>query len=978
MFHEAPIARCLRLAFIGGLVGVTLASLPAAAQNVQQGERVEVTGSNIRRVQSETASPVQTITRDEIERSGRSSIADLLQTLTVDNAGSVPKSFGNGFASGGSGISLRGLGVGATLVLLNGRRVAPYALADDGTKTFTDLNLIPIEAVDRVEILKDGGSSVYGSDAIAGVVNIILRREFTGLVAKVSVGQSLEYGDGRDTRASITGGFGNLDTDRFNILGNFEYNKREPIQLSNRTDRGYVGRTDLRSDGFQSGDTFFGPVGNGFIGFPNNPAGTRSTVSSSVIGNVRNLSGPNAYYSRDDLSAGTGFTRTFPGAACSNFTSNPQLPGVANPFGGCITDNSQNYTQVLPKEESFNFFARGSFKITDDITAYAEGNYFDTRNRTQTTPSAVNDGGRASPNGAFLVTNGDMAADHPDNPYFGSRARLRYVATDVGPRTGSTDSRFSRFLVGVRGSVAGWDFDTGALYSRNQLTSTRGGFIQADVLQALLEPNRLIVGSTTITNAQRAAANSAAYRALPPGTFYRIGENAGLNSPAVYAALAPKISAEGEAVTASADVKVSRELFNLPGGPLGIAFGAEFRHESNSLTPVTGTERANVIGLGYSAYDLSRNVTAGFAEIVAPVIKQVELSAAGRYDHYSDAGNSFTPKLGIKVTPIQMLAVRGTFQRGFRAPNAPEAGGGTAAFSTSADPVRCALGVTAACASGSVAIVSAGNPDLQPEKSKTYTAGFVLDPTSTTSISADYFKIIRKNEIKAGVGTNESYVLAGNVTRDPNTTQPGVVGDPGALVAILQPYQNAARTIVRGVDLDIRQDVPLGSSYGKLTFGANWTHLFQYAVVDNDGNLIEYAGTHGDCNVSNCIGTVQDRATGSVAYTLGGFSVTALANFRASIDNKETKTDTACEHSFMNQTNPTDIPSGCKIGSFTTIDLNARWQITRNWQVFGTVQNLFDKKPPLDPTTYGAVHYNPLDYSGAVGRFFYAGARYTY
>ena len=266
MFNEAPIARCLRLAFIGGLVGVTFASLPAAAQTVQQGERVEVTGSNIRRVQSETASPVLTITREDIEKSGRSSIADLLQTLTVDNAGSVPKTFGNGFASGGSGISLRGLGAGATLVLLNGRRVAPYALADDGTKTFTDLNLIPIEAVERVEILKDGGSSVYGSDAIAGVVNIILRKEFNGIVIKGSVGQSLEYGDGRDTRTSITGGFGNLDTDRFNVIGNFEYNKREPIYYSNRTDRGNLGKTDLRADGFQSGDTFFGPVGNGFIG----------------------------------------------------------------------------------------------------------------------------------------------------------------------------------------------------------------------------------------------------------------------------------------------------------------------------------------------------------------------------------------------------------------------------------------------------------------------------------------------------------------------------------------------------------------------------------------------------------------------------------------------------------------------------------------------------------------------------------------
>lgn len=983
MFNEVPIVRALRLAFIGGLTGVTLVTsaiaqtTSASGPTVQQGERIEVTGSNIRRVQSETASPVQTLTRQDIERSGKSSVAELLQTLAVDNAGSVPKSFGNGFASGGSGISLRGLGAGATLVLLNGRRVAPYALADDGTKTFTDLNLIPIEAVERVEILKDGGSAVYGSDAIAGVVNIILRKEFQGLVLKGSIGQSLKYGDGRDTRLGITGGFGNLDADGYNVLANFEYNKKEPIYLSNRTDRGYVGYTDLRQEGFTGGDGNFGSAGTGAIGSA--VPGVRTAAGRSIIGNVRNPT-TLSYYSRDDLGAGTGFTRQFPGARCANFTSHtPQ-----DPNGGCVIDASQQYTQVLPKSEEFNIFARGSLKITNDINAYAEVNYYEDRARSFTTPSNADDAGRASPTGAFLVTPGDLAANHPDNPYFGSVARLRYLTTDVGPRRTANDSHFSRFLVGLRGTVAGWDFDTGALYSRNQLTSTRSGFLQADVLQALLNPTGLIAGSTTVTNAQRAAANSAAYAALPAGTFYRIGENAGLNSPALYNALTPNISSRGESVTALADFKVSRELWTLPGGALGVAAGTEFRHESNTLTPVTGTERANIIGLGYSAYDLSRNVTAAFAEVVAPVIKQVELTAAARYDHYSDFGNAFTPKAGIKITPIQQIAIRGTFQRGFRAPNAPEAGGGTSAFSTSSDPVRCAAALAAGltptqfapCSTGNVAIVSSGNPNLQPEHSKVFTGGFVLDPTPTTTISADYFKIIRKNEIKAGIGSNESYVLAGNVTRDPTNVDPRVPGDPGTLVSILQPYTNANRTIVRGLDVDARQDVPLGA-WGKLSFGAQWTHLFQYAVVDAQGNLIEYAGTHGDCNVSNCIGTVQDRINAAITYSMANWSVSMIGNYRASIDNKTDKNAAACA-TFKGGSTGQPSPEGCRVGSFTTFDLTSRWQINRNWEVNGSIQNLFDRKPPFDPLTYGAVEYNPLDYMGAVGRFFQVGARYKF
>ena len=141
-------------------------------------DRIEVTGSNIPRTSTETASPVQVISRQEIDRTGKATVAEYLQTLTSDGAGSVPKTFGNGFAGGGAGVSLRGLGAGSTLVLLNGRRIAPYGLADDGQKVFTDLSTIPMEAVERVEVLKDGASAIYGSDAIAGVVNIILRQRF--------------------------------------------------------------------------------------------------------------------------------------------------------------------------------------------------------------------------------------------------------------------------------------------------------------------------------------------------------------------------------------------------------------------------------------------------------------------------------------------------------------------------------------------------------------------------------------------------------------------------------------------------------------------------------------------------------------------------------------------------------------------------------------------------------------------------------
>ncbi len=168
------------------LVGAVASTSAFAQEKATNLDRITVTGSNIPRTNTETPSPVQVVTRQEIDRTGKTTVAEYLQTLTADGSGSIPKTFGNGFAGGGAGISLRGLGAGSTLVLLNGRRMATYGLADDGQKVFTDLSTIPLDAVERVEVLKDGASAIYGSDAIAGVVNIILRSDFQGAILRGS------------------------------------------------------------------------------------------------------------------------------------------------------------------------------------------------------------------------------------------------------------------------------------------------------------------------------------------------------------------------------------------------------------------------------------------------------------------------------------------------------------------------------------------------------------------------------------------------------------------------------------------------------------------------------------------------------------------------------------------------------------------------------------------------------------------------
>lgn len=950
---ETVMSRCMRCLFAGGgAAGVVLLALPAHAQvppqQTAQPTRVEVTGSRIRRAEAETASSVLTLNRADIERSGKTSVAELLQTLAVDNQGSVPTTFGGGFAAGASGISLRGLGAASTLVLLNGRRVAPYGLADDGQKVFSDLNIIPTDAVERVEILKDGASAIYGSDAIAGVVNVILRRDFQGTTVRGSLGTSEEF-DGNDGLLAITHGMGSLDTDKYNVLLNLEYKRHGDIWYRDRAERDHIGRADLRNYGFSAQQAL---GGTGAIT-------TRNAAGNAINGNVRNPFTLN-YYNRGNP-AGVGFTRTFPGAACGNFTSHPQ----GDPGGGCLIDAAQQYNQVQPQQENLTFFGRAAMQLRPEIEAYGELNLYTSKSDSSSTPSAIS-GSVGYPGGPVSNAGVALGAAHPDNPYFGSAARLRYLAADVGARTSHIESDFVRALAGIKGSFAQWEYDSALLYSRNKVDSERNGFLQRDVTFALLNPSA--------ANVTAASANPA-YAALPPGSLWRIAENAGLNSPALYAALAPAISNDAKTSIAQIDFKASREFGQLGGGALGVALGGEYRHEKTELNPTTGTERGNIIGLGYSAYKGSRNVAALYAEVLAPVIKGLELSGALRADHFSDVGDSYTPKFGFKWTPQRTIALRGTYARGFRAPSAAENGvGGLAAFSSASDPVRCALGIEAACDPAAVAIITSPNPALEPEKSKSMNLGLIWDPLPRTSVSLDVWQIKRKNEINQE--QSDAAIAAGHVARDASTADPAIPGDPGAITAVLANYVNSAQSKVRGADLDARHSFDLGAGRGTLSFDAKWTHLFKWLRTEQDGSERDFAGTHGNCDVTNCVGTPDDRVNLRATWEMAAWRVSANVNYRAPIDNTFFKDDPdGCATHFANGA---DAPTGCKLASFTSVDLVLRWKAMPRLEVFGTVQNLFDKVAPLDPLTYGATSYNPLDYSGAVGRFFTLGARYAF
>jgi iron complex outermembrane receptor protein len=956
---ETPISRSISRLFAGGgAVGLALLALPVLAQEaaprptpapapVQETapkpiQRVEITGSNIRRSEAETASSVITLNRTDIERSGKSTVAELLQTLAVDNQGSVPTSFGNGFAAGASGISLRGLGAASTLVLLNGRRMAPYGLADDGQKQFSDLNIIPTDAVERIEVLKDGASAIYGSDAIAGVVNVILRRDYVGSTVRGQFGITGDW-DGRQINAAITSGHGSLDTDRYNVLFSLEYKKFDPIWYRDRSDRDWIGRIDLRQYGYSSTQAL---GGTGAI-IPGS-----GTAGSAINGNVRPVGSTADFVNRGSL---------VPGAACSIFTNHPQ----GDPGGGCLIDAPQIYQQLVPKQENLSFFARGTVQVTPDIQAYTELNYYISQTGTQTTPSTVS-ASVGFPGGP--VNNGvvQLGATHPDNPFFGTPARLRYLATDVGPRHSRIDGNFIRWIGGAKGSSFGWDWDSAILFSHNHINNHQRGFLQRDVAFALLDPSPANVAAARL---------NPAYAALPPGTVWRIAENAFLNSPAMYAALSPSISNEANTKMVQGDLKATREFDGIPylAGKLGLAVGVEWRHENTELKPTTGTERGNIIGLGYSAYAGNRNVFGLYGEALAPLPFNVEASLAMRWDHYTDVGDAWTPKAGLKWTPTKAFALRGTFARGFRAPSFAENGvGGLAAFSTAADPARCALGIPSACNPAPVALITSPNPNLSPEHSKNYALGIIWDPLPRTSISVDYWKIKRTDEINQE--QVDAAIAAGHVGRDP-TNVSAIPGDPGPITAVLTRYVNSAQTKVRGIDIDGRYAHRLPQEYGLATIDIKYTHMFEWLRTEQDGTSREFAGTHGNCDVTNCTGTPDNKVNLRFGWERNDWRVSLNANFRGKIDNTLFRGD-ACAITFDNGANTPN--SSCELPSFISWDLVARWKPAPQWEVFASIQNLFDKVAPLDPLTYGAQSYNPLDFEGARGRLYTLGARYTF
>ncbi|NBT09693.1 MAG: TonB-dependent receptor [Betaproteobacteria bacterium] len=929
----------------------------AAAQTVSPPERVEVTGSLIKRTDRETPSVVEVITKEDIRASGYATVEEFLKSKSYVDNSSIQDGYGTGFVSGISTYSLRGFGSQGTLVLINGRRIAPVAAVDInfGRGSLISVNALPQGAIDRVEVLKDGASAMYGSDAMAGVVNYVLKREYEG--AEISTTFSAnDRRVGPTKSANLTFGFGGLDSKGFNVFGGLEVSSRGNVLLSQLTDRGRF--ADYQSYLTTSAGSLerFSPSSvaalySNYYSVPTAYPATRTLANGEVIAG-NSSSGPLFLGSLAgcpaDRTVGKGVPTRLPGYLAST----PSMPN------GMCRYNTDNDLEYIAAQDRLNGSLRGTLALNKDWTAYADVMLSKTKTVENFSPYALtttvwtaSTAGRAVTwpliNGTFLAQSAIvLPATHPDNPTRGTAnaqpVQLLYRFEDI-PQQAISDLQSTRFTAGLMGTAGAWDIDAAVVYSKMDNSSIRTNRILSSGLTAAIGPN---------------------------GGAYRFGQ---INTPAAISTIAADATVKGSSSILSTDVRASRDLFRMPGGNAAMAVGAEFRREELSSVPDANYQKGDYIGLVANGTSGSRDSKAAFAEFRLPVMRNLEGQLAARTESYSDFGNSTTGKAGFKWDPIKStLSVRGTLASGFRAPSISQISNSyLVSFHSNQDqrvfdPIRCnssnpaspvslagatspfavrdcnVLGFSAVGAGqnpGNLPTVISANPDLKPETSRSATFGFILSPNKSVDLSLDYWQFDRYNEIRVqrGLDIMNAYIAnqsanAAYVLRDSNpaTWLPGVANS-GPILALVRQYGNFNFTSTNGLDYDLSWRL-MDEAKDRITLTWAGTRTFKY-----DQQIL--SGTEPSRYVNTAI--VQEVPKNRYNIRLEWRGETWGGWTRVNhIDAMRVSSTSTCETSTSTLYVPLRAEGLCMLGAERTLDLGANYRGIKNLVLTASVLNL--------------------------------------
>jgi iron complex outermembrane receptor protein len=911
MFQRTKICSGLLMAF---------GSLAVYAQDASQPvQRVEITGSSIKRVDAETALPVQTVNREQIDTLGVTTAEQLLTTLTANSAvGGTTTAQGAGSSTYGEATaSLRGLGANKTLVLVNGRRLANYAT--DGTAV--DINSIPLAAVERVEILKDGASGVYGSDAVAGVINFILRKDFKGVEVNAYFGTPTTKGGGKSTKGSVVLGFGDIDSDHMSLMGSLDFSHETAIYGRQRA---YARNSWLNDGTYENSATPSGAIRT------YDPSGTPGTLNSqgSALGNPLAVGG-------------------LSGSSCAANGS-----AYDTNFGTCRF-NSSPFVPLTPDVTRINASLSFHGRVNDTTDFFMEGFLSNAKTivTEQASPYSV----------SFLATDAKFQADgvnpaivlNPTNPAYQSivapyltsigedptqPVTVSYRAFDGGGRVHTDNSTLVHFATGFQGSAKGFDYD--AVYSHNTsqvAESTQAGYQNQVALVQLLSGNDsfnpFVAAQTPALAAQIAATNYV--------------------GPIINSTL----------TTNAIDLKATHDLFALSGGTATAAFGASFRKEELDLSPSAAYQSGDVSGYGGAVLPLqtSRNAHSIFAEIYAPFFKSFDADLSIRNDHYPNA-SSTNPKISLSFTPVREVKFRGSFGTGFREPSLPElyAPQAVATTATFLDPQT--------NVSGQFTQLTGGNPDLRPEKSKQFSLGIVLEPIKNLSATIDFFHIKVDHEVTTldpefivdqAFAGNSAYT--GLVTRD----------SAGNITEIVSTNLNAGGVTTSGIDVDISWKSAKSSAgvFG-VDLNGTWTH--KYAETLPDGTVQQSVGNSitADGSPLNAVANggiiFKWRHALEGNWTYGPYRLSLTQNYQSSY-NDAARADSATGTDAVH------------VKAFQTFDVQAAFAGIKNMTLRLGAKNFTNRQPPqaIMLGQYFQTGYDP-SYYDPHGRFVYGSASYKF
>ncbi len=940
---------------LGIAVGMTGVAGSAVAQedNAEQTlDRIEVTGSRIRQVDVETAQPVLSITRSDIESQGFRTVSDILQNITAAGSPTISRSqpLSSGEAAGGYYIDLRNLGANRTLILINGKRLG---ITTDGLQ---DVASIPTSIIERIDVLKDGASSVYGSDAMAGVVNIITRRNYDGAEANAYIGE-FSQGDGRKQNYDFVLG---VTGERGSLTAAVEYLKEEEVWAHDRwySATSYPGYP-------QYGVTTVGQWGTFNQGTASAPIWMAPDRDGDAIG-------------IDDF--------------------HRQIGGV-----GGDTSNTSDQMHVLNPLERRSFYLNGSYDISDDVRFTTDVGYNQRDSDRQIA-------GYPYQSTAFNTPMSAQSYFNPLGTWHGAETPRAVDWRRRGwevPRGATADLTTWRFVGAFDGAFEIGDhyfnWDAGYLYNSNSLVQRSTGNFHVPNTRAAVGPSFL--NNQGVVQCGTPDAPIASNVCVPWNPFAGFGVGAAANSladPAVQQFLFPTEQALGQTETTSYFANLGGTLFALPAGDLAFAAGYEYRREQGEFTPDALAQSGSSTNLASGPTGGGYSIDEFYAELEIPLLadmpfaRELTLNIASRYSDYTTFGDTLNSKVGLKWKPIDDLLVRGTWSEGFRAPTVDDLYGGVgesfttgfrdpcdSVFGASAGNARCLQDVgfvpggyrqlqqgfvptTGPAAQTPVPFLSGSNPLLEPEYSTSKTLGFVYSPSflEGANISVDWWNIRIENTVVTDSPNQiltDCYTLGiesrcGLFTRDPVL---------GYVNTLRFGGRNAGFTEVEGFDVDLAYRFE--TDFGRLS--AVWNNTYVSSLLSKTTN-----DPDTPVSVGNSFGgNFRLRSNLSLGWDLGDFGATwGVRYYSAMKEACYALADPDPECSDPDYYAP-DAPDGNPLhrrGSNTFHDVQFRWNAPWNATVSIGANNVTGH---YGPPMYSRPNSNFAYYGGFdIGRFWYA------